>query len=254
MNISSERSAADGSACAVHPEAPSVGTCGRCGSFMCVACDGGGSLCRPCIDRQLDPARLAAARASRFARYAFFAYCALTVADVFSMVAQADLGARMSTGEYTDAEIAANDVRVQVLGFLDIGATLVLGVAFCVWMNRSFRVTGKAGEYGPGSWAWFIAPIFNLWKPYQAISALYEVRTRGRPAPAVFQLWWVAFIAMDLMERVTAAGGVPNNPEELVSYSWTWAFCGVLGLVAAYLATRVIDGIDGAAPAPDDLS
>ncbi len=38
-------------ACAAHPDRPAVGTCARCGTFICVGCTVSGDLCGPCRSR-----------------------------------------------------------------------------------------------------------------------------------------------------------------------------------------------------------
>jgi hypothetical protein len=72
---SRRRSAEDGR-CAVHTENPAVGTCGRCGNYLCETCRThwrGRSLCATCVDLALERKEAVPAEASAHLRQALLA-------------------------------------------------------------------------------------------------------------------------------------------------------------------------------------
>jgi hypothetical protein len=70
------RDADDDSRCAVHPDNPALGTCGRCGNYVCETCRtrwGERWLCAACVDRALERKEAGPAEANAHLRQALLA-------------------------------------------------------------------------------------------------------------------------------------------------------------------------------------
>jgi len=70
------RGADDDGRCPVHPDNPALGTCGRCGNYLCETCRTrwrGRWLCAACVDRALEHKEAAPAEAGAHLRQALLA-------------------------------------------------------------------------------------------------------------------------------------------------------------------------------------
>jgi hypothetical protein len=117
---------------------------------------------------------------------------------------------------------------------LDLVLMIAMGITFLRWMHLAYVATGPSSEFGSGAWGWFFAPVFALWKPYQAITTLYGLRAGMRPTPAIFPTWWGLFLLRGIL------GGVLS----VVAGQIGLALSGLFEVIAALLAIRVIAEID----------
>jgi hypothetical protein len=104
-----------------------------------------------------------------------------------------------------EALASENDSRQQLIAALQIGAFIVTGIAFLVWVHGAYRtltlVGTRTAKFTPG-WAvgyWFI-PFINLVRPYQILKELWqrsesrnsEANLAGNPSPGLVGCWWAA--------------------------------------------------------------
>ena len=137
---------------------------------------------------------------------------ALAAISLLSSLMQLDLLSR----SYTPAEGQANDLREGA-----IGATLLLRIATLItfgrWIVLAHRNLVPLGasylEFRPG-WAvgWFFIPIGNLWKPYQAMKALWqnshsvakpELQDTTWLLPTWWTLWLISAFVGSAVNRMT---------------------------------------------------
>ena len=79
---------------------------------------------------------------------------------------------------YTSREANANEVRQIAIVTVELLVYLCASILFLVWVYRvnvNVRVMGAVGlRISPGwSVGFFFIPIFNLWKPYQAMNEVW---------------------------------------------------------------------------------
>lgn len=142
-------------------------------------------------------------------------------------------------------------------------------VVWLVWQHHATANLWSRGlpglRFTPG-WAvgWWFVPFANLVMPYLAMRELDRRSTRSgqpRSAGAALPWWWAAWLAQSLLPAIAVMAAiwprleawvrsVEARPEEIdftsiANAAAPWlAVAGVLGLVAAVLAVRVVGRID----------
>jgi hypothetical protein len=84
----------------------------------------------------------------------------------------------LTQGAHTQAGANSNDLRVMVVSVVDLFVFVITMIFFCSWVFRSnvnIRALGAQGFKVSPSWAvgFFFIPIFNLWKPYEAMNEVW---------------------------------------------------------------------------------
>lgn len=111
-----------------------------------------------------------------------------------------------------DEPLTRNDVLEGVEG-LSVVASAIAVCFFLPQANRNCRaLTGRSLRFTPASTVWwFLVPFMNLIRPYQAVKEIWQAGLADREetwfltsAPAVMRLWWAAWIAFNVLSRVTS--------------------------------------------------
>jgi hypothetical protein len=105
----------------------------------------------------------------------------------------------------------ASDTRQQIIGIVQLFMIVALAVAVLCWIyraNSNARALGAASmRFTPG-WAvgWYFIPIFNLWKPYQAMKEIWRAsanppdwQSQGRSP--LLPWWWFLWIVTILLSQ-----------------------------------------------------
>ncbi len=145
------------------------------------------------------------------------------------------------------ASQAGMDVRASAAALFQAVLPLATGICFFVWlyrMDQNLRVFGAEElQFRPG-WVvgYFFVPIMNLYRPYQALSEIWQAsdpnpaaRTKAgrRPLhpPALLGVWWGCWLLWNIVE------GIANQDS---SASTSSAASSPFRLVAAILAILVV--------------
>ena len=103
---------------------------------------------------------------------------------------------------YTSREANANEVRQIAIVTVELLVYLCASILFLVWVYRvnvNVRVMGAVGlRISPGwSVGFFFIPIFNLWKPYQAMNEVWwasknpnDWEQKKNQESSVVGRWW----------------------------------------------------------------
>jgi hypothetical protein len=111
---------------------------------------------------------------------------------------------------FSEAEGQANDMREVAIAGLALLVTLATLVAFGRWIVLAHRNLPALGaeslEFRPG-WAvgWYFIPIANLWKPYQAMKALWQYSQHARnpdlsASTLILPTWWTFWIISNVLD------------------------------------------------------
>ena len=117
--------------------------------------------------------------AARWTKGLLVATLVLSLMGIVSGLLQTDLLSRAATGRITEAEVAENDSREQLIGLLQVPVFLGTGVAFLIWIYRAHRnltaLGGRELKYTPG-WAVgsFLVPFVNLVRPMQVMREVWH--------------------------------------------------------------------------------
>ncbi|GAA3951112.1 hypothetical protein GCM10022406_36220 [Hymenobacter algoricola] len=129
-------------------------------------------------------------------------------------------------GTLTPGSGHANDLRVEILEYVQFGVMLLALVALALWMYRAYHNVHQLPLARPqystsmAAWGWVI-PIMNLWLPYRIMQDIgrYTVRTAHSAqlaTPARFRnaaaVWWTFHIGLLIISRVNAAFARAEDP------------------------------------------
>ena len=174
------------------------------------------------------------------------------VANVGVTLAELATLQRYRDGAASELEVVRAIDRSGAVGITILGLAVVTGIVWLVWQHRSQTNLREAGIRGlrftPG-WAvgWWLIPIANLWKPFQATRELHKASAGGErwweaPTPASLGWWWAGWIAFNVMDGV-ASGFFAGDDVSVGSYMAGDRFSiagDLLSMATAILAVIVV--------------
>lgn len=192
--ISATAAAARDVACPEHPSFQPVGTCSRCGRFICARCETWGDCCAACEYRRLR--ELPSLRARGNLAQASLALAALGL----SLGAALDgwLISRLDGGMAASEAAGTHD---RLSGLLTLPLLVAFGLSalfFLRWLHLAVR-TAKMLGLEPGTtpaWAvaWWFIPLAHLYDPYLVVRGLCRCLGGARKASAAVTAWWTAWV------------------------------------------------------------
>ncbi|MEU8971171.1 DUF4328 domain-containing protein [Streptomyces monashensis] len=107
-----------------------------------------------------------------------------------------------------DLEATDTDALAKLVSWPSFLVWIAAGVAFVVWLWRARinaeLMSGAAAFRRSRSWAvgaW-IAPVVNLWIPYQVVSDVWRASAPRRSVPVtLIKAWWALFIVANAVVR-----------------------------------------------------
>lgn len=141
----------------------------------------------------------------RITNYLLLGCVFLSCLEIISQILELNLLKDIANNKFESHDLILkaaddNDMRQQVIGYMVIAANIITIVFFSLWIynaHRNVRALGARNlSISPG-WAigWFIVPIANLWKPYQAMSELWRasknpLNWQNTEADWIIPIWW----------------------------------------------------------------
>jgi hypothetical protein len=181
-------------ACPTHPAFKPVGTCSRCGRFVCARCETWGDFCAACEYRQLRELPSLRARGS----LAQGSLGLVMLCTLFGAFLNGWLISRLNGG-MTPSEAAWTYARVSTMvSPALLLATGLAAVLFLRWLHLAVRTTKMLG-LDPGTtpaWAvaWWFIPLAHLYDPYLVMRGL-RLSLGGAPKTgAAVTAWWTAWV------------------------------------------------------------
>src|SRR3989442_1773133 len=114
---------------------------------------------------------------------------------------------------FSASEFAVNWGQQQVIGLLRLALFVVNSIVFARWIyraNQNVRALGATGLRATPGWAVgsFFVPVFNLWKPYQAMKELWQASQnpaawQGVTRTALLPLWWTIWLLGNVLEQAS---------------------------------------------------
>jgi hypothetical protein len=181
-------------ACPAHPTFKPVGTCSRCGRFVCARCELWGDLCAACEYRQLRGLPSLRTRGS-------LAQTALGLAALGLLLGAVLDGWLISRLEGGMAARDAAGTYERLSGLLSVPLLLATGLSallFLRWLHLAVR-TAKLLGLEPGTtpgWAvaWWFIPLAHFYDPYLVVRGLCLCLGGARKAAAAVTAWWTAWV------------------------------------------------------------
>jgi hypothetical protein len=157
---------------------------------------------------------------------------------------------------FTAAEGQANDLREAAIAGLTLLVSIATVIAFGRWIVLAHRNLPALGaqslEFRPG-WAvgWYFIPIANLWKPYQAMKALWQHSQHARSPDLsastwILPTWWMFWLISNFLGNILirlAFRGQPTISQLILTTELEMANAVVdvfLDIVAAILIGRIM--------------
>jgi len=154
----------------------------------------------------------------KWIRYVLYTQIVIAVlAIVLGLIEQHTLSAYQD-GMYNSLEEAFNDAQLAItllqgVGILSLIAFIASALLILPWIysaNKNVRQLGAQNMSYTPAWsiAYYIIPIFNLWKPYQAMKEIWLAsdNSNGWPndwrtgnTPRILPLWWGLWLTSNLL-------------------------------------------------------
>jgi hypothetical protein len=177
----------------------------------------------------------------------------LAVASVVSSLMQIDL---LSQPTISSEAAESNDLREQMIAIVSLAEYILTAIVFAFFIIRAHHNVRGFGARGmtitPGwSFGYFFIPIFNLFRPYIAMSELYRAshspeRWNSQPV-GVLPLWWTLWLVCGFLGQISmrlqlAADTIPM----IIGATWVSVIEESLSILLCIVALLMISRIQKA--------
>lgn len=232
--------------CLEHPGFKPVGTCSRCGRFVCARCETWGDFCAACEYRRLRELPSLA----HWGRRAQWALSIGALGALSGVVLNGWLSFRLHEGMAAVADASVYYRLTPLLDVLVVAATGLCGLFFLRWLHLAVKTARLLG-LEPGAtpaWAvaWWFIPLANLYDPYLVVRGLWLCLGGSRKGLAAVSAWWTAWVLGGIAWLVKARtfwAALTSDPLQPTSAMLAGLVTGVLFTLGALLCIRVISQI-----------
>lgn len=191
-----------------------------------------------------------------------YAQIAISLAAVLSgyLEYQVLAGFRDSLFASEEAAISAaeaSDARQGVVGILQVLVYIVSGFLILRWIHRAnwnARALGAHGmRFTPGwSIGWYFIPVFNLWKPYQAMKEIWKASHapsdwQQHSVPSLLGNWWGLWLLTSMLSNASMRMSLrADDIPDLISASVVTLASDAAGLVLALVFLPLLRTIQDA--------
>jgi len=192
-------------------------------------------------------------------KFGLYGFCLACVATIVSSLSAIVFFTEVQNGAFADGlrDAEAEGTRIDQIAIL-VGVMWLITylssvVAYGFFFSRSLKNLQAVHEADPemkpyGTWAWYLVPFANLWKPLEGFS---EVRNgsrhaEGKPTDSSGSvgLWWFSWIALNIVSNISGrlldSGLESGNIDTLKLASMLDVGAAIAGLVAAFLLARFV--------------
>lgn len=170
-----------------------------------------------------------------------------------------DIDAYQAKSKRVDTDEEAYEEDAGLLAMIFLGFSVLLALVIAFWIERAHRFSRNAGAnthtISPVmAVAWFLVPIWNLWKPHEAMRELWDGARQLSPnrineGKLVLGGWWalwlinlfVGRLTMRLMRKVD-----PNSLESIIGMTYLSIAGYLLYLVLCFFAYSLIASVSRA--------
>ena len=136
------------------------------------------------------------------------AFGIITVASMFSTIADIDLLRQVENGKMSESEYLSKQTRQEIIAYLSIASLIAAAIAFLTWIRLAHHNLEPIGvrnyRFSPG-WAvgaWFV-PILSLYRPYQIMEEIWKGSYpritaldawENSDVSILLGLWWITWL------------------------------------------------------------
>lgn len=150
--------------------------------------------------------------------------------------------------------VSALDIAEGLTGLLQLLVFVVTGIPFLMWIHRANRNARALGaqdmQFTPGwSVGWYFIPIFNLWKPYQAMKEIWQAshNPHSWPTQEVASLvshWWALWLLTGFLGQVAFRLSLrASTAQELTSAALLDLLSDLTQIGLCFVALRLVASI-----------
>ena len=185
---------------------------------------------------------------------AFYILGFIQIAFIISSFLQYLLLKRMQTGNYTQEEATANDIRHQSIAYVNTAIYIVCIVLFIMWFRRAYNnlnLSQRTYTKYPEGWAagaWFV-PFLNLGRPYLIMQEIWEKTQEAtynlvsHKSGKIIGWWWVIWIINNIGTNFINRYFKESNVDELITSTLTSLIFNVIELVALVLLIIIMKNV-----------
>lgn len=152
--------------------------------------------------------------------------------------------------QFPQADLQANDDRMQAIVIADGVANLAITVAFLMWVHRVYRNLPALGapklEMTPG-WAvgWYFVPFANLVKPCLSMAEIWKYSDPDQPdrlrkvASPLVGIWWASFLINRFIDRIGAWTGFDKSDHPTLDSLKQITLFGMVALTIELIAALI---------------
>lgn len=201
---------------------------------------------------------------TRWVKYFLYIQIVVAIISIVSGTMENELLTDYQNNVYTSQEEAvadgeANDQRQGIIFIFRILVFIASGILILRWIycaNDNVRQLGaKEMTFTPGwSVGWYFVPIFNLWKPYQAMKEIWRASyspsnwrnavAAGSPLP----WWWFLLLTTNFLDKIAyrisaQAGDIDIDIEELMRANHYYQAADLTSILLAFITLVIVENI-----------
>ncbi|MFT6927829.1 MAG: hypothetical protein ACJAZP_003474 [Psychromonas sp.] len=193
---------------------------------------------------------------SKWIRYVLYAQILIAVLAIifqfieYQLLAAFDQGVYSSLpAAYADAELAIN--ILQIIGIASLLAFIASALLILPWIYRANSNARQFGaqkmNYTPAwSIAYYFIPVFNLWKPYQAMKEIWlasnnPVEQRFSKSTPILPIWWTLWLISNLLgQSIFRLSASAEKLPELINLNLISQSSNVIDILLAIVTYKMI--------------
>jgi hypothetical protein len=198
-------------------------------------------------------------RLVKWIKYVLYAQIFIAVlAIILGLIERHSLSAYQD-GIYNSLEEAFNDAQLAItllqgVGILSLIAFIASALLILPWIYRANKNAHQLGaqnmSYTPAwSIAYYVIPIFNLWKPYQAMKEIWMTSNnpsnwRAGKTSLILPIWWGLWITSNLLgQSVFRLSATAESLPELFNLNLLSQLSNILDIPLALVTLAMITTI-----------
>ena len=196
---------------------------------------------------------------TKWIRYVLYAQILIATLSIIFSFLEYRLLTAYQAGVYASLESAFSDgeLAIQLLqstGIASLIAFITSAILILKWIYRANYNVRQLGaqnlSYTPAwSIAYYFIPIFNLWKPYQAMKEIWLASKALSAWPvgkisAVLPVWWALWLSSNILKQsIFRLSADAQELPELMDLNMLSQMSNVLGFLLAIATLSLVSGI-----------
>lgn len=154
-------------------------------------------------------------------------------------------------GQFTMAEVTANDTRQQLIGIIQLVIFITTVILFGRWIYiaaKNVRALGAQDLLFTPGWAvgYYFVPVVTLWKPYQAMKEIWKASRspknwESEKGSFILGFWWTFWIISCLVGQMSLRAALsPKTPNAFTDAATYTMFSDVIDIPLCIFAIILI--------------